>query len=72
MEIKGSQTDFEAVLSDDYFERYDACENLLQANDIPLKISDLRQVFQHIIIKAALPRCSGCAGKIHQGIWSAC
>ncbi|EKD81290.1 MAG: hypothetical protein ACD_39C01872G0002, partial [uncultured bacterium] len=29
MEIKGSQTDFEAVLSDDYFERYDACENLL-------------------------------------------
>lgn len=52
MEIKGSQTDFEAVLSDDYFERYDACENLLQANDIPLKISDLRQVFQHIIIEA--------------------
>ncbi|OGK05581.1 MAG: hypothetical protein A2W80_17765 [Candidatus Riflebacteria bacterium GWC2_50_8] len=52
MEIKGSQTDFEAVLSEDYFERYDACENLLQANEIPLKLSDLRQVFQHIIFEA--------------------
>jgi len=51
MEIKGSKSDLEAVLSEDFFERCEACENLLQANGIELKITDVNQVFRHITVE---------------------
>lgn len=49
MDIRGEQADFEAVLDPDYFVRYDACNRILEANGIPLKIPDLRRVFSGIL-----------------------
>lgn len=48
---KIEQADLDAVLDPDYFVRYDACDKILQENDIPLKIADLRRVFSLIIEK---------------------
>ena len=48
MQVKYEQTDFDAILNPDFYERCTACNQILKANGIALQITDIRQVFSLI------------------------
>ncbi len=48
MKIKGSLEDFEQLLDTDYFVRYEAYERVLEANGIPVRLTDIQKVFSRM------------------------
>lgn len=56
MEVKGDPEHLQQVFDEEYFVRYDAYNQLLRMNGIPLEISDLRRVFSGMMNLEGLPK----------------